>query len=248
MHKGKLTVVGIGPGDPSLYSHSVLQVLEDCDVIAGYKGYISLLPGEFRSKATISTGMRGEVERMRLAIEAAESGRSVVLVCSGDAGVYGLAGLAYELLEEMKLPDLPVDILPGITAATAAASILGAPLIHDFVLISLSDLLTPWALIRKRLHAAGNGDFVTVIYNPKSRSRQSQFPEAVEILLQYRKPSTPSGIVRQAYRSGEESCITSLEDLKDQQVDMFSTVIVGNSSTKIINGKMVTPRGYRISG
>lgn len=239
---GKLWVVGIGPGDAEHMTPAARTAIESADVVAGYKTYLDLIPELIAGKEQLSSGMRQEVERCRLALESAESGRKVALVCSGDAGVYGMAGLILELLDGR---DLDVEMVPGVSAVQAAAARLGAPLMHDFAVISLSDLLTPWGLIRQRLDAAGRSDLVVALYNPKSRGRTTQIGEAREILLRYRAPSTPVGIVRNACRAGEEITVTDLASILDHEIDMFSLVIIGNRSTRVdAAGRILTPRGY----
>ncbi|SHF46457.1 cobalt-precorrin 3 C17-methyltransferase [Desulfofundulus australicus DSM 11792] len=238
-------MVGTGPGSTDYLSPKALRVLQEADIIVGYKTYVQLIAPLVEGKEIISTGMTREVERCRAAIAQAQKGRKVALVSSGDPGVYGMAGLALEILYQEKLHDLvEVEIIPGITAATAAAALLGAPLMHDFVVISLSDLLTPWELIEKRLALAAQGDFVIVLYNPASHRRKFQIQRAREILLQYKNASTPVGIVRQAYREEEEVIITDLENLLSHSLDMFSILIVGNNQTKKLDNYLVTPRGY----
>ena len=196
-------------------------------------------------KEIVATGMRKEIERCREAVLLAAQGRRVALISSGDAGVYGMAGLVIECLEEKGLLDLPLEIIPGVTAASAAASLLGAPLMHDFAAVSLSDLLTPWEIIEKRLRRAAEGDFVIAVYNPGSQGRPWHAARMREILLEYRSPETPVGVVREALR-GEESKVwlTTLADFSAQDVDMLTTVIVGNSQTRVLGSYMVTPRGY----
>ncbi len=239
---GKLWVVGLGPGDVLHLTPAARLAIEQADVIAGYKTYLDLIPELIAGKELLSSGMRQEVERCRLALERAEAGTTVALVCSGDAGVYGMAGLILELLDGR---ELDVEMVPGVSAVQAAAARLGAPLMHDFAVISLSDLLTPWPLIRQRLNAAGGADFVVALYNPKSRGRTTQIGTAREILLRHRGPETPVGIVRNACRAGEEVVVTTLTEMLSCEIDMFSLVIIGNSSTYIdAAGRLVTPRGY----
>jgi adenosylcobyric acid synthase len=239
---GKLWVVGIGPGDIDHMTPAARRAIETAEVVAGYKTYLDLIPELIAGKELLSSGMRQEVERCRLALESAESGRKVALVCSGDAGVYGMAGLVLELLDGRALE---VEMVPGVSAVQAAAARLGAPLMHDFAVISLSDLLTPWSLIRQRLEAAGSADLVVALYNPKSRGRTTQIGAAREILLRHRDPRTPVGIVRNACRAGEQVTVTDLVSLPEHEIDMFSLVLIGNRSTGLDGaGRMVTPRGY----
>jgi len=243
---GKLWVVGIGPGNVEHMTPAARLAIESADVVAGYKTYLDLIPELIEGKGQLSSGMRQEVERCRLALDAAASGRKVALICSGDAGVYGMAGLVLELLDGR---DLDVEMVPGVSAVQAAASRLGAPLMHDFAVISLSDLLTPWPLIRRRLEAAGNSDLVVALYNPKSRGRTTQIVEARDILLRHRDPETPVGIARNACRAGEQVTVTDLASMLDHEIDMFSLVMIGNRSTLLDSaGRMVTPRGYEVKG
>ncbi len=193
----------------------------------------------------LSTGMMAEVERCRKAVESAVSGRNVVMVCSGDPGIYAMAGLVMELLEKGKLFDeVKFEVIPGIPAFTAAAALLGAPLMHDFASISLSDLLTPWEKIEKRLAAAADADFVIAIYNPRSKNRPENLGKAIAIVRKYRVDSTPVGIVNKAYRDGQKVQIATLETMNEQDVDMQTVLIIGNSSTRISGEMMLTPRGY----
>lgn len=236
-------VVGLGPGAGSQMTAQARQVLEQCPVIVGYTVYIELIRKEFPDKQYLTTPMRQEAERCRMAFEEAKKGADTAMVCSGDAGVYGMAGLMYEIGAEY--PDIAVEIVPGITAATGGAAVLGAPLMHDFAVISLSDLLTPWEKIEKRLRAATMADFVICLYNPSSRKRKDYLQKACDIMLEEKDPDTVCGIVRNIGRQ-EESCeVMTLRELRETKVDMFTTVYVGNEQTKQINGKMVTPRGYR---
>ncbi|WP_303721308.1 cobyric acid synthase [Malonomonas rubra] len=239
---GKLWVVGLGPGDVLHLTPAARAAIKQADCVAGYKTYLDLIPELIEGKELLSSGMRQEVERCQLALQRAEAGSKVALVCSGDAGVYGMAGLALELLDGR---ELEVEMVPGVSAVQAAAARLGAPLMHDFSVISLSDLLTPWPLIRQRLNAAGSADFVIALYNPKSRGRTTQIGEARDILLRHRSPQTPVGIVRNACREGEQITLTTLAELLECEIDMFSLVLIGNSSTYVdANGRMLTPRGY----
>lgn len=239
---GKLWVVGLGPGEVLHLTPAARASIEQAEVVAGYPTYLELISELLSGKELLQSGMRQEVERCRLALERVENGARVALVCSGDAGVYGMAGLVLELLDGR---NLDIEIIPGVSAVQAAAALLGAPLMHDFAVISLSDLLTPWPLIRQRLQAAASADFVVALYNPKSRGRTTQIGEARAILLRHRSPQTPVGVVRHACRSGEEIRVTTLESMLEYEIDMFSLVIIGNSSTYVdAGGRMVTPRGY----
>lgn len=239
----KVTVIGLGPGGGADLTGRARAALEECDLIVGYTAYIDLVKEDFPDKETLSTGMRREVDRCRAAVEAALTGKSVAVVCSGDSGVYGMAGLVYEVAQEYDPID--IEVVPGITAACGGAAVLGAPLTHDFAVVSLSDLLTPWEKIEARLTAAARADFVLCLYNPASRSRPDYLRRACDILLAAGKsPDTVCGTVRNIGRAGEEARLLTLGQLRDTQVDMFTTVFVGNSQTKVLGGKMVTPRGY----
>ena len=242
MPNGKLMVVGLGPGGADDMSGRARKAIQSCDLVVGYTVYIDLLRDEFPEKEVLTTPMRKEVERCRAALEQAAAGRSVAMVCSGDPGVYGMAGLIYELAGEY--PPVEIEIVPGISAANGGAAVLGAPLIHDFCVISLSDLLTPWETIAKRLAAAAEADFVISLYNPSSHKRPDYLHRACDILLQRKDPSTICGTVRNIGREGEEARVLTLGELRDTQVDMFTTVFVGNSQTMQVDGHMVTPRGY----
>ena len=237
-------VVGIGPGAYEKMTIEAADALRNCDVIIGYTVYVDLVKEHFAGKEFLTTPMRKEVERCRLAFETAAEGKQVAMICSGDAGVYGMAGLMYELSEEW--PDIEIKVIPGVTAATGGAAVLGAPLIHDFALISLSDLLTPWEKIEKRIRGAAMADFVICLYNPSSRKRADYLKKACEYILEYQSPDTVCGYVRNIGREGEDAHILTLSELKDTEVDMFTTVYIGNSQTRNVDGKMVTPRGYRL--
>uniref|UniRef100_A0A831XE89 Cobyric acid synthase n=1 Tax=Geobacter metallireducens TaxID=28232 RepID=A0A831XE89_GEOME len=241
----KLYVVGIGPGDLDHMTFQANEALDAADAVVGYRTYLELIAPLIAGKEIVSSGMMKEVERCREALELAASGKTVALVSSGDAGIYGMAGLALELAAEMAAPP-EIVVVPGVSAVQAAAAVLGAPLMHDFAVISLSDLLTPWDLIERRLVAAAAADFVVALYNPRSRGRVRQLEEARDILLAARPADTPVGIVRNALREGEERVVTTLRNVLDHTIDMFSLVIVGNSATFVDPaGRMVTPRGYR---
>lgn len=238
----KVTVIGLGPGGGADLTGRARAALEGCDLIVGYTAYIELVKPDFPEKEVLSTGMRREVDRCRAAVEAALTGRDVAVVCSGDSGVYGMAGLIYEVAQEYD--PIEIEVVPGITAACGGAAVLGAPLTHDFAVISLSDLLTPWEKIEKRLSAAAQADFVICLYNPSSRNRPDYLQRACDILLRDKAPNTVCGTVRNIGRDGEEGKLLTLAQLRDTQVDMFTTVFIGNSQTKVLGGKMVTPRGY----
>ena len=238
----KVTVIGLGPGGGADLTGRARAALEGCELIVGYTAYIDLVKDDFPDKETLSTGMRREVDRCRAAVEAALTGKDVAVVCSGDSGVYGMAALIYEVAQEYDPIDIEVG--PGITAACGGAAVLGAPLTHDFAVVSLSDLLTPWEKIEKRLAAAAEADFVLCLYNPASKSRPDYLKRACSILLRHKSPDTVCGWVRNIGRAGEEAHILTLGELGDAPVDMFTTVFVGNSQTRVLGGKMVTPRGY----
>jgi precorrin-3B C17-methyltransferase len=222
------------------------QAIETADVVVGYKTYVKLVESIVKPDAEIFSGVMGrEVDRAKAAVNKALEGKSVAVISSGDPGVYGMAGIVLEVAD-LQNAKIPVEIIPGVTAATSAAARLGAPLVSDFAVVSLSDLLTPWELIEKRLHAAGEADFVIVLYNPQSEGRKEPLAKAYDILLKYRSPETPVGIVRQVGRKGEETVITTLKELMGCEVDMATTLIVGNSTTRVIGNHIVTPRGYDI--
>ncbi len=222
-------------------------MLASAEWVVGYARYLELVSPLTRGKETFSTGMTGEVERCRKAIELASSGRSVAVVSSGDAGIYGMAGLLLELMGDGEVP-FGVEVVPGVPAFAAAAAVLGAPLMHDFASVSLSDLLTPWETIERRVEAAASGDFVIVLYNPKSKKRTAQLPGAVDIIRRYREPSTPVGVVRNASRDDEEVRVTTLGGVESfyDTVDMSTLLVIGNSTTYTAAGRMVTPRGYGV--
>lgn len=236
-------VVGIGPGAYEKMTIEAAEALRDCDAIIGYTVYVDLVREHFPGKEFLTTPMRKEVDRCRMAFEEAEKGKKVAMICSGDAGVYGMAGLMLELGREY--PDCEVKVIPGVTAATGGAAVLGAPLIHDFALISLSDLLTPWEKIEKRLRLAAEADFVICLYNPGSKKRADYLEKACRIMMESKSKDTVCGIVSQIGREGEAMRVLSLEELMKTPVDMFTTVFIGNSQTVEIDGRMVTPRGYR---
>ncbi|MDR1404995.1 MAG: precorrin-3B C(17)-methyltransferase [Candidatus Methanoplasma sp.] len=245
--RGKLSVVGFGPGSKEDMTIRAADAIEGADIITGYTVYTDILKEFFPGKTYKSTGMMKEIDRCRMAVEDAMSGKTVAMVSSGDSGIYGMAGIIYQTADEMKA-EIDIEIVPGITAASAAASLLGAPLMHDAALISLSDLLTPIDLIMKRVDCAGAGDMVTVLYNPKSKKRTEHLEQAVLILLKYRSPDTPVGIARNIGRKDQEVTVTALGRINPDTVDMFCTVIVGNSQTYVSGGRMITPRGYDIGG
>ena len=241
---GKLFIVGIGPGDFEDMTQRAVRVLRECDVIAGYTVYADLIRPHFPDKEYFTTGMRRETERVAEALRLAQEGKSVALVCSGDGGVYGMSGLAAEMA--VKYPGVTVETVPGVSAMLSGGALLGAPLMHDFAVISLSDRLTPWETIEKHLRAAAEADLVICLYNPASRTRRDYLARACDIVLAYARPETVCGIARNIGREGERAEVLSLAELRDAEADMFCTVFIGNSETKNVGGKMVTPRGYRI--
>lgn len=242
--KGKIYVIGLGPGGKQDMTYRAVAALHECDVIAGYTTYIDLIKADFADKEFIVNGMRKETERCKAAVETARQGKTVAMVSSGDAGIYGMAGIMYEVAEEYD--DVEIEVVPGITAAGSGGALLGAPLVADSCLISLSDLLTPLEKIMKRVEAAAETDFVICLYNPASKGRPDYLKQACQIIRKYREDKTPVGIVRNIGRSEESVRITTLVEATDAQVDMFTTVIIGNSRTRVIKDKMVTPRGYHL--
>ena len=239
----KLYIVGMGAGNAGGMTLDAQSAILGSDIVVGYTVYVELLRGIFPDKNYLATGMKSEVERVRTALEQAQSGKMIALVCSGDSGVYGMAGLALEL--SVEFPGVEIEVVPGVTAALSGGALLGAPLGHDFAVISLSDLLTPWELIEKRLRAAAAGDFAIALYNPSSKKRADYLAKACDILLEQKSPDTVCGIARNIGREGCSYQILTLGELRDTSVDMFSTVFIGSSTTRRINGRMVTPRGYR---
>lgn len=238
-------IVGLGPGEPSQITPKALQAIETSSVIVGYSVYIDLIQHLIQGKEIVSTPMMKEVERCKMAVEEARVGKTVTMVSSGDAGVYGMASLVIEVCEELQV-ETDIEIVAGITAATSAAAVLGAPLTHDFAVISLSNLLTPWEKIKRRLDLASQAEFIIVLYNPSSKKRHDFLEKACDIILKNTTKDTMCGYVRNIGREGESAKIMTLEELKYEQVDMFTTVIIGNETTKVMQGKLVTPRGYRI--
>jgi precorrin-3B C17-methyltransferase len=240
----KVYVIGMGPGAYEQMTVKAVRTLEKCDVIVGYTVYIELLKEYFPDKRYLTTSMRQEAARCRMAFEEAAKGAVTAMVCSGDAGIYGMAGLMYEIGEEY--PEVAIEVIPGVTAALGGSAVLGAAVGHDVSLISLSDLLTPWEKIEKRIRGAAMADFVICLYNPSSRKRADYLKKACEYILEYQSPDTVCGYVRNIGREGEDAHILTLSELKDTEVDMFTTVYIGNSQTRNVDGKMVTPRGYRL--
>ena len=237
-------VVGLGPGNARFLTAQAQAALQAAEVLCGYTVYIDLVRPLYPDKEVYTTGMTKEIDRCRWALETAQSGKTVALVCSGDAGVYGMASPLLELAQSY--PAVTVEIEPGLTAALSGGAVLGAPLAHDFCVISLSDRLTPWAIIEKRLVCAAAGDFCIALYNPSSKGRADYLQKAVHILLANGKgPQTVCGIVRSIGRAGETARLLPLAELENTPVDMFTTVFIGNAATRVLGGKMVTPRGYR---
>ncbi len=239
----RMFVVGIGPGGGADMTLRAAEALKDCEVIAGYSGYVDLVRKDFPGKEFLATGMRSEEKRCEMALEEAEKGKKVAMVCSGDPGVYGMAGLCFEM-NRRRGGGVRLEVIPGVTAACGGAALLGAPLSHDFAVISLSDLLTPWETIEKRLRAAAEGDFAICIYNPQSHGRRGYLSRACAVLLETKAPETVCGLVRRLGREGESFELTTLEKLGGSEADMFTTVFVGSSATLNLDGRMVTPRGY----
>ena len=242
--KNKIFVVGMGPGKEEMMTGEALYALEQSDVIIGYTVYLKLLGERFAQKELLSTPMRQETERCVLCFEEAMKGKKVSMICSGDAGIYGMASLMYEVGKDY--PEIELEIIPGITAASSGAAVLGAPLNHDFCVISLSDLLTPWDKIEKRLKVAAEGDFAIAIYNPSSHKRKDYLKRACDILLQTIEEDRACGYVENIGREGTKAVTCTLGELKDREVNMFTTVFVGNSGSEIMNGKLITKRGYQI--
>lgn len=236
-------MVGIGPGEFEQMTVKAARVLKESDVIIGYTVYIDLVREYLPGKEFMSTPMTKEADRCRMAFSEAKKGRTVSMICSGDAGVYGMAGLMYEI--GAKYPDIELKIVPGVTAAVTGAALLGAPLTHDFCVISLSDLLTPWTLIEERLLAASKADFAVCLYNPSSKKRKDYLKKACDLMLRYKSPDTVCGMARNIGRPGEEKEFMTLQELRDAGADMFTTVFIGNSQTKMVSDAMVTPRGYK---
>lgn len=240
----KIYIVGMGPGSEDALTPQAKNALNMSDCIVGYNVYLDLLPDELKKKELISTPMKQEVRRCEIVYEEALKGKIVSIICSGDAGVYGMASLMYELKE--RYSNTSLEVIPGITAALSGAAVLGAPVNHDFCIISLSDLLTPWEKIEKRLRTAADGDFAIVLYNPSSHKRKDYLKRACEILLETMENNRPCGYVKNIGRDGQESGVMTLSELRDFEVDMFTTVFIGNSESRIIDGALVTGRGYKI--
>lgn len=242
--KHKIYIVGMGPGKEEMMTGEAIAALDGADIIVGYTVYLDLLGERFSGKELYSTPMRQEKERCEYCFEEAQKGKQVALICSGDAGIYGMASLMYEIGK--RYHDTELIVIPGVTAANSGAAALGAPLNHDFCVISLSDLLTPWEKIEKRLEAAAEGDFTIAIYNPSSRKRKDYLRRACDILLRHIEGERVCGYVENIGREGMRMDICTLRELRDREVNMFTTVFIGNSGSEIINGKLVTKRGYQI--
>lgn len=238
----KLFLVGIGPGSADGMTQAAKAALEQSEVLCGYTVYLDLVRQQYPDKETYTTPMTRELERCRWAIDRAAEGKTVAMLCSGDAGVYGMAGPVLELAEGK---DIEIEVVPGVTAALSGAAILGAPLMHDFCVISLSDLLTPWEVIERRLRCAAAGDFAIALYNPRSKKRPDHLRRACEILLEEKSPDTVCGWVKNIGRPGQCHGLATLKELGSLELDMFTTVFIGASTTKNVDGRMVTPRGYR---
>lgn len=246
--KGKILVIGVGPGNLEHMTGRAQTAIQESHCIIGYKTYLDLIRDLLTDQEIISTGMSEEVSRAQTAVRLAEEGKTVAVISSGDAGVYGMAGLVYEVLIEKgwtEATGVSVEVIPGVSASNSCASLLGAPIMHDACTISLSDHLTPWTLIEKRIEAAAQADFVISLYNPKSGRRTRQIQEAQRILLEYRSLKTPVGLVKSAYRDRQHIVITDLENMLDHDIGMLTTVVIGNSSTFLYDNKMITPRGYQ---
>lgn len=244
--KNSIYIIGIGPGKEEMMTAEALQALEKSDVIIGYTVYVKLLGKRFAGKKMLSTPMHQEAERCKLCFEEAAKGKQAALICSGDAGIYGLASLMHEIGKEY--PKTELVVIPGVTAANSGAALLGAPLNHDFCVISLSDMLTPWEKIEKRLLAAAEADFAIAIYNPSSHKRKDYLMRACDILLRVIEEDRPCGYAENIGRRGTRAVACTLKELREAQVNMFTTVFVGNSSSEIVNGKLITKRGYQIEG
>ncbi|SFU85382.1 precorrin-3B C17-methyltransferase [Alicyclobacillus macrosporangiidus] len=245
---GRILVVGFGPGSADHMTARARQAIEESDAIIGYNTYVDLVRDLIEGKEVIRTGMTEEVSRAQAAADLAQTGRTVAVVSSGDAGVYGMAGLVYEVLIERgwrEGDDPEVEVIPGISAIHSCAALLGAPIMHDACTISLSDHLTPWEVIARRIEAAAQADFVIALYNPRSGRRTQQIVETQRILLRHRHPETPVGLVKSAYRPRQAVVRTTLQDMLDHDIGMLTTVIIGNSTTFYHDGLMITPRGYQ---
>lgn len=243
--KGKIYIIGIGPGDKQNMSLRAINAIKKSNIIIGYKNYINLLGDLIKNKKVISSGMREEISRCQITLKLASSGKNVSLISSGDPGIYGMAGIMLEIAKKSD-NKIDIEIIPGITSASTSSAILGSPINNDFAVISLSNLLTPWNIIEKRIKYAAKSDFVICIYNPKSKERDWQIEKVKKILLKYRKKETPVGIVNNAQRNNQHSVITNLKNMLGHKIDMNTTIIIGNSKTFIDNNFMITPRGYTL--
>ena len=238
-------VIGIGPGCRDLMTQEAISAMEDAEVIVGYKTYIKLVEDFIKDKEVVQNGMRKEVDRCQDAIDIAKTGKKVAVISSGDAGIYGMAVLILELITKQEL-DIPVKVVPGVTASIGAAAVLGAPIMHDFCHISLSDLMTPWEVIEKRLRLAAEADFVICLYNPRSKGRSEHLANAFKIMGEFKDGSTPVGIVKDVGREDQEKFICTFDTMDFERVDMTTMVIIGNKSTYIHDDLMITPRGYTV--
>ena len=238
-------VIGIGPGCRDLMTQEAISAMEDAEVIVGYKTYIKLVEDFIKDKEVVQNGMRKEVDRCQDAIDIAKTGKKVAFISSGDAGIYGMAVLILELITKQEL-DIPVKVVPGVTASIGAAAVLGAPIMHDFCHISLSDLMTPWEVIEKRLRLAAEADFVICLYNPRSKGRSEHLANAFKIMGEFKDGSTPVGIVKDVGREDQEKFICTFDTMDFERVDMTTMVIIGNKSTYIHDDLMITPRGYTV--
>ena len=249
MNKNKIIVAGIGPGSEEDITPAVLRAVQESDVIVGYKYYFRFVKGYLRPDAVcVDSGMKAERQRAEEAINYALEGKTVCVISSGDAGIYGMSPLIYEMMRDKGIEDLEVEVLPGISAFQKAAALLGCPIGHDLCILSLSDLMTPWLRIERRIEAAAYGDFITAIYNPKSQGRYWQLYRLIEIFSQHRSPDTPVGYVRQAGRPEQEVTLTTLAEFDPEQVDMFTVVLIGNTQSYTWEGHFITPRGYYREG
>jgi precorrin-3B C17-methyltransferase len=238
-------VIGIGPGSKEMMTIEAIEAMKDSEVIVGYKTYINLITEFIEDKEVVQNGMRQEIDRCKQAVEIAKQGKKVAVISSGDAGIYGMAGLILELVAHEE-QDIKVKVVPGVTASIGAAAILGAPIMHDFCHISLSDLLTPWEVIKKRLRLAAEADFVICLYNPRSKGRSEHLSKAFEIMSEFKDGKTPVGIVKDVGRQKEEKFICTFENMDFERVDMTTMVVIGNKSTFIHDDLMITPRGYNL--
>ena len=244
MNQKKIYVTGLGPGNADHMTGAALASMADADIVVGYKTYIDLIKDLdcVQGKALKASGMRKEVDRCQECLDLAMEGKTVTLVSSGDAGVYGMAGLLFELADQYG--DVEIVVVAGVTAANSGAAVLGAPIGHDFCLISLSDLLTPWELIEKRLRCAAEADFAVCFYNPRSKKRDDYLAKACRIMMEHKPADTVCGWVKNIGRPGQEWKVTTLAELGGEPIDMFTTVFIGSRTTRVIGGRMVTPRGY----